>query len=157
MKVTLLLSKSLAGLHNKYLLCCPAPCPSWAVSPLKLPARQQHSDKQKLGNQLASDSLRRTPTRVRHFGSLCRADIPKFPFIFFFFLFLCACLCARVVNCVLRRFFGCVLSFVHRDLLKSSDVGLHYGCLFFFRYFELDFSPFSFFFGFFWEDFLQNC
>jgi hypothetical protein len=41
----------------------------------------------KLGKQLASDSLRRPLTRVRHFGSLRRADIPKHPFFFFSFSF----------------------------------------------------------------------
>ncbi len=77
------------------------------------------------------------------------SETSVFLFFFFFFLFFfCACLCARVVHCVLRCFFGCVLSFVHRDLLKSSDVGLHYGCLFFFRYFELDFFSFFIFFVF---------
>jgi hypothetical protein len=100
-KVTLLHSKSLAGLHNKYLLFCPAPCPFWAVSNLKLPARQQHSDKQKLETQLASDNLLRPPTRVRHFGSLRRADIPKRPFLFFLFPFLLRLsVCARGALCV---------------------------------------------------------
>jgi hypothetical protein len=104
----------------------------------------------KLGHQLASDSLRRPLTRVRHFGSLRRADIPKRPFFFFFFLHLLFRFGGGpLVQIFLRCFFGCVLSFAHRDLLKSSDVGLTTAVFFSFATSNWIFVLFLFFFLFF--------